>query len=161
MPWRYSPPPATGFCAEYARRKVGKSVTGILAETGRRVDRLEAVTVFDSRQPRGLYLQGGSTQPFIPIDFDADGRILVLSDDGSITLERSPHERKSVLNMVVSAAVRCFVACTSYTSPGLAGVENSRWTGYLQQCKDNGDGTYTCVAVPYIACSAPGGCAPT
>lgn len=160
MPWRYSPPPATGFCAEYARRKVGKSVTGRLSDAVRRVDRLEAVTVFDSRQPRGLYLQGGSTQPFVPIDFDADGRILVLSDDGSITLSRSPHARKSVLNMVVSAAQRCFTACTSYVSPGLAGTEQTRWTGFLQLCKDNGDDTYTCVAVPYITCTTPGDCAP-
>ena len=158
MPWRYSPPPASPFCAEFARRKVGKSVTGRLAATTRRVDTLEAVTVFDARQPRGLYLQQGAAM--IPIDFDADGRILVTSSDGSVSLARNPWARKSVLDIVVDGIVRCFVACTSYVSPGLAGVEQTRWTGFLQVCKDNGDGTYTCVAVPYINCSTPGDCAP-
>lgn len=133
-------------------------MTGRLAATTRRVDRLEAVTVFDARQPRGLYLQQGET--FVPIDFDTDGRILVTSSDGSVSLARNPHSRKSVLDIVVNAAIQCFRACTSYVDPGLGGHEQTRWTGFLQLCKDNGDDTYTCVAVPYITCTVPGDCEP-
>lgn len=158
MPWRYSDdPPASPFCSEYARRKVGKSVTGRLAETTRRVDRLEAVTVFDARQPRGLYLQDGSGN--VPINFDTDGRILITSSDGSVGLSR-PWTRKSALDLVVTAVARCFIACTAWVNPGLGGTEMTRWAGFLQQCKDNGDGTYTCVAVPYITCTTPGNCEP-
>lgn len=161
MPWRYAPPPSTtGFCSEYSRRKVGKSVTGLLAATTRRVGTLEAVSVFDARQPRGLYLQGGASQPFIPIDFDADGRLLVTSSDGSVSLARNPWARKSVLDIVVAAAWKCFTACTAVVNPGLGGTEMSRWAGFLQVCKDNGDDTYTCVAVPYVTCTTPGDCAP-
>ena len=158
MPWRYAPPPDSQFCAEFSRRKVGKSVTGRLSETTRRVDRLEAVTVFDARQPRGLYLQSGGV--LIPIDFDTDGRVGVTSSNGSITLARSPWSRKSMLDIVVAAAWRCFTACTAVVNPGLGGTEMTRWAGFLQVCKDNGDDTYTCVAVPYVQCTTPGDCAP-
>lgn len=117
MTWRYAPPPASSFCTEFSRRKVGKSVTGALAVTNRRVDRLEAVTVFDNRQPRGLYLQGGSTLPFIPIDFDADGRILIVSEDGSVDLSREPWGRQSVLNIQVAGA--CDETCNDARTGGI------------------------------------------
>lgn len=156
MPWRYAPPPTSPFCTEYARRKVGKSVTGRLAAVTRRVDTLEAVTVFDSRQPRGLYLQGGGSQPMIPIDFDSDGRILVTSSDGSVSLARNPWARKSVLDIVVGLAARCFGVCLSVSSE--ASAVQFRPVGYMQLPRDNGDGTCTCVAVPYMNCGDAGDC---
>lgn len=154
MPWRYDAPPSSDFCREFARRKVGKSVTGRLSETARRVDRLEAVTVFDSRQPRGLYLQNGDA--IVPIDFDSDGRILITSSDDSISLARNPWARKSVLDIVVGLAARCFDVCLSVSSE--ASAVQFRPVGYMQLPKNNGDGTCTCVAVPYMNCGDEGDC---
>lgn len=156
MPWRYDAPPSSDFCREFARRKVGKSVTGRLSETARRVDRLEAVTVFDSRQPRGLYIYNGDGQ-MVPIDFDSDGRLLVTSSDGSVSLARYPWQRKSVLDIVVGLASRCFSLCSSVTG-GDGVAQQFKPVGYLQLPKDNGDGTCTCVAVPYMTCNDGGDC---
>jgi len=93
-----------GFCAEYMRRKVGKSVVAEVRAVGRRVRRLEAVTVFDNRQPQGVYVYRGGERFLIP--FDADGWMLVSSPRETIDLDNQPWERKSALALDTGCVVR-------------------------------------------------------
>lgn len=86
-----------GFCAEKMRRATGLSMVGEIRALDQRVGRLEAVTVFDTRIPRGAIINGDQT-----VDFDADGRLGFASSDASVGISRSPWGRKHQIDLTVA-----------------------------------------------------------
>lgn len=157
-----------GYAADFMRRRVGKSVVGEVREVDTRVSRLEAVTVFNNRQPQGLYIYVGGQR--IDIPFDADGWLMVGSESGNVVLDNQPWERKSVLDL--DALVGCPNALSEATAQNgdatvtMEGCDtlgfSGRDTGTYVRTRTYGDNTPSAkklqdliVATPELGTQAP------
>ena len=137
---------AGGRAAEDVRQALGVSPTGRIEALERDVAALKRELALSHRHFQGLLLNSNR----VPVKPDRDGRIVLYSPDGSVTVQRNPSNAPHVVALSVDPSMVCFPECSEVTASALDAP--STIDGYMLLCLDNGDETHSCVAVPYLTC---------
>lgn len=163
MPWRYSPPdpdsllhPSNGVAANDVRRQMGLSPVARVEALEREVESLKRQLCMALDLFRGFTIENGTAGFVTPNP--QTGVVDLRSAGGTIDIGPVPYDAAHVVNLDVDVSELCWPACTSTGLSGF-GTEVTTWEGFAQFCLDNGNGTSTCIAVPYRLCTQVGACA--
>lgn len=160
--------PVNGYAAEYIRGRQGTSQGYGLMAVEDRVREIERMLTVQLRGFRGIRLE----DPLHEIIPGPDGWLQFSTDEYlqwtpentvhhgrlEVDLEALAEDLCPLLEACIGNHEHCFPECTSTTVVN-GFFSQTVWQGYLQHCRDNGNGTQTCVAIPYRICTQEGACA--